>query len=236
MLNWFSKRTALNLQVDIHSHLLPGLDDGVKSYEESLEILRFFEQNGFKKLVTTPHVYPDIYPNTSDGIRERHQELQLKIREAGLEIQVESAAEYFVDQEFLHAIREGGEVLSFGADYVLIETGFTNRPLIFEEVVFELKSTGYTPVLAHPERYEYLDKDFSWLKQIRQRGVLLQLSLPSLVGAYGPIPQRVAKKLLNLRMIDFLGSDIHRKQQLPTLHKALRLKIKPAGFLNNELI
>lgn len=236
MLSWFTEKESLDLKVDVHSHLLPGIDDGVKTYDEAIEILGFFEKLGYVKVVTTPHVHPHFYPNSSESITERLAILQEKLKATSLKIAVEAAAEYFVDHQFLDALHREERLLYFGNRFVLIETAFSGKPLIFDEVIFKLKTNGFTPVLAHPERYEYLMDDLSWLKQMKEKGVLMQLSLPSLVGAYGTAPKKMAKRLLNEKLVDFIGSDIHRSRQIDGLDKALNLKIKPQKVLNNELI
>lgn len=236
MLDWFLRKDSIDIKADIHSHLLPGLDDGVKTYEESLKILKFFESQGYQKVITTPHINPDLYPNTEADIRRVLEEMRKKILEAKIKISLEAAAEYYIGPELLTSLNNREKLLSFGKNYVLIETSFYSKPLIFEEVIFKLKSNGYLPVLAHPERYQYLTDDFVWLKEIREKGVKLQVTVSSLVGMYGRAPKELAEKLLKKEMVDFLGSDIHRENQIDILGRALRKKIKPQRLLNNELV
>jgi protein-tyrosine phosphatase len=232
--NWF-KTKRIDLTVDVHSHLLPGLDDGVKSFDESIQILQHMQSLGYEKVITTPHIYPEIYPNTIESIRAQYEILKKKARSYGLSLEVEFAAEYFMEQGFLKSIKEGEPLLSFGSNYVLFETSFYNKPLIFEETIFELKSKGYQPVFAHPERYQYLKKDLSWLRSLHEQGVKLQVNLQSLAGAYGETPRRVAAKLLDESLVSFLGSDIHRISQMPMLKEALKKKVKENVWLNTEL-
>ena len=238
MLGWFGNtKKTFNIEADIHSHLIPGIDDGSRSIEESIEILRDFEKLGFKKIITTPHIHSEYYPNTKEVILDGLNELKAPIDEAGLSIQLEAAAEYYIDSEFLSLIENSDDILCFGSQkYVLMETPFMNKPLIFDEVVFQLKSNGFTPILAHPERYSYLMDDLSWLKKIKLQGVYLQVTSTSIVGGYGKIPQKIANQLLKENMVDFIGSDIHRKSQLPLYQKSLRQKIIPQNLKNNELI
>jgi len=237
MLGWFSKKEKVHLKVDIHSHLLPGIDDGVNSFEESISILKAFEQLGFKKLITTPHIYKEYYPNTREIILDKLSLLQEKVEEAKLGIRVEAAAEYFMDEHLIELLGGDSPLLSFGQfNYVLIETAFYTRPIIFDETIFKLKSKGYTPVLAHPERYYYLEKDLGWLKKIRENGVKLQVSLPSLRGAYGPEVKDVARRLTKEHMVDFLGSDIHRRAQMSIVRDALNMRLIPQNLLNESLL
>lgn len=235
MLKFFQK-DVIDLKVDIHSHLLPGLDDGVRSQEEALTILKFFESRGYEKVITTPHINPELFSNSEENILRTLQVMQEKISEKGMQIKLEAAAEYFIGKEFLQALEQQKEILTFGDRYVLIETSFFSKPIIFDEVIFKLKSADYIPVLAHPERYQYLANDITWLREIREKGVKLQLTLSSLVGMYGKEPKQLAERLLKYKMVDFLGSDIHRENQIELLTRALRKKVKPQKFLNNELI
>ncbi|MEO9475699.1 MAG: CpsB/CapC family capsule biosynthesis tyrosine phosphatase [Cyclobacteriaceae bacterium] len=235
MLGGIFSGKKLNLEVDIHSHLLPGIDDGVKSYDEAIEILQNFQSLGYRKIITTPHIYPEVYPNTPEIIREKFSVLQKKGRSYGLSLELDYAAEYFMDQHFLAAIKSGDEILSFSEGHVLVETPFYTRPMIFDEVMFELKARGFKPVFAHPERYQYLEKDLSWLRSLHQQDIKLQVNLPSLEGAYGEAPRKIAKKLINESLVSFFGSDIHRAEQLGVLRRASQQKISKNTSQNNEL-
>ena len=236
MLERIFSRERLKLEVDIHSHLLPGIDDGVKSFEESLEILKSLSELGYNKAITTPHIYPEVYPNTPEIIEDKFHQLQQHVLARGLEIEVEYAAEYFLDASFLETIRKGDKILTFGEKYVLFETAFLSKPLIFDEVVFQLKSRGFIPVLAHPERYLYLENSLSWLNEISERGVLLQVNLPSLIGVYGEEVRKMAMRLIKESKMSFFGTDLHRTRQLPVIKKALSMKIKKTHLLNNSLL
>lgn len=236
MFGRFSGKEKLNIQVDMHSHLLPGLDDGVKDYDEALEIFTAFAENGYRKVITTPHIYADHYPNTEEKITQALSLLKSTLQDKGLPLEVDAAAEYYMDDSLLDKLNQGKQLLSFGKwKYVLVETAFYTKPIMFDEVIFKLKSAGYTPVLAHPERYLYLENDLSWLKRIKAGGVMLQVSLPSVIGAYGPQVKQMAKTLLKAKMADFMASDIHRRSQIPILLKSLQKKVVPQTLRNNEL-
>lgn len=227
----------ISTEVDMHSHLIPGIDDGCKSMEESLEILAQLEKLGYKKAITTPHIHSEYYPNTRDIILDGLSKVKSAVSEAGFNIEVEAAAEYYIDANFLELIKSKEPLLTFGEDkYILVETPFMNKPLIFDEVIFQLKCLGMKPVLAHPERYTYLIGDISWLKRIKKRGVYLQLTISSLVGMYGRSAQKIANQMLKENLVDFLGTDIHRPSQLPILGKAMKHKIIPQNLNNGELI
>lgn len=231
MFGWFSKRT-LELSYDIHSHLLPGLDDGVRSFEESIEILRFFESKGIRRAITTPHVYRDVYPNSEKAILDRLEILRQKIAEAGIGVEVSAGAEYFLDDTFHRRLKDGNSLLAWEQNHLLFETSFYNRPLFFDEAVFDMKAAGYIPVLAHPERYHYLERDLEWLTTRIHGGLKVQVNLLSLAGGYGPTPRKIAQLLLRESLVSFLGSDIHRASQIALLSKSLTRRIVKDGLQN----
>jgi protein-tyrosine phosphatase len=236
----FKKKSILNLDVDIHSHLIPAIDDGSNSIDQSLEMLIALKELGYKKIITTPHIHPN-YPNTAEIIHSGLNEMRKEIMKNNLEIEIEAAAEYFVDELFLERVKNGDEILSFGDNYVLVESAFLNKPILFEEALFELISQGYKPVLAHPERYRFLEGSIEWLMELKNQGVLFQLTLGSVGGYYGKIPQQIAKELLKQNLVDFLGSDLHKISQLEFLEKGLGMKetqnyLRKSYCLNGDLL
>ncbi|GAB3264915.1 capsular polysaccharide biosynthesis protein [Larkinella harenae] len=211
------------LGVDIHSHLIPGIDDGVPDMETALTCLRSFEELGYKKIITTPHVLRDYYPNTSESIRQGLAELRQAVAETDLTIQVEAAAEYLIDDHFV-TLLETNDLLTFGPNYLLIELSFANAPLNLDEIIFQIQTKGYRPILAHPERYGYLRDQTERLQQLKEKGCLFQLNLLSLMGQYGGRVQQQAKQLLDASIIDFLGSDLHRIRDAEKLTHLLESK------------
>lgn len=221
-MNFFGKKAA-TLDVDIHSHLIPNIDDGSQSMEQSIEMIEALIQLGFKKIITTPHIHPN-YPNHPEVILSGLENLQKELSKLELEIELEAAAEYYVDEVFHKKVKEKGLILSFGGKHVLVESSFLNKPVFFEAVMFDLQSAGYTPVLAHPERYRFLEGRLDWLEELKSMGVLLQVTLGSIGGYYGTKPERIGKSLLKNEMVDFLGSDLHRSSHLEYLEKGLKSK------------
>ncbi|MGI4870092.1 MAG: tyrosine-protein phosphatase [Janthinobacterium lividum] len=209
------------LGADMHSHLLPGLDDGAETLTHSLELLRELRELGFRKLVMTPHVMGDFYKNTPEGIRAALVSLQAAAAEAGLsDVVLECAAEYYLDEWLGRKLADGTELLTFGGEkrYLLFETSYMNEPFNLTATIFELKSAGYRPVLAHPERYTYFYGRFEEIVKLRQEyGVLLQLNLNSLAGYYSPAARHVAERLVDGGLVDFVGTDTHHLRHTATL-------------------
>ena len=228
----------------MHSHLLPGLDDGAETIEHSLELLQALRALGYRKLVMTPHIMGDFYKNTPEGIRAALQLLREAAAGAGLgDVELECAAEYYLDEFLGRKLADGTEMLTFGGDkrYLLFETSYMNEPLNLFDIIFELKAQSYTPVLAHPERYTYFYGRFAEIERLRRDyGVLLQVNLNSLAGYYSPAAKKVAEQLIDGGLVDFVGTDTHhlrhtdtllrRTLPLPHLEKLLHLPL-----LNNTL-
>ncbi|MEQ8239799.1 MAG: CpsB/CapC family capsule biosynthesis tyrosine phosphatase [Cyclobacteriaceae bacterium] len=236
MFGWSFSGSKLDLSVDMHSHLIPGVDDGSKSLEETLSILKDYESLGFKKVITTPHIYTDIYPNSEELLTQRYESLLPEITKEGISIDLQLGAEYYCDENFLQKIKNKKKLLSFSDNYVLVETSFYTKPIMFQEVFFELQSQGYKPIFAHPERYQYLEDDLGWLETLAETGILLQVNWGSLIGAYGNLPKKIAKKLLKKGLVTFMGSDLHRKNQVEGFKKAINTKIETESIKNNELL
>lgn len=218
----FRKQVAApfaGIGVDMHAHVLPGLDDGADTLEQSLEMVAAFMRLGYRKLILTPHIMGDFYKNNPGNIRQQLSLLQAAVAQQGWQMELACAAEYYLDEWFLDKVKSPEPLLTFGDQYLLFETSYINEPLNFREAVFTLKSAGYKPVLAHPERYTYLYGRFEDLVSIRESGVLFQLNLNSLTGYYSEGARRVAEKLVDQKMVDFVGTDAHHQRHLHTLTK-----------------
>ena len=236
--------TLAALGADMHSHLLPGLDDGAETLAHSLDLLRALRALGYRKLIMTPHIMGDFYKNTPAGIRAALLLLREAAADADLgDVELDCAAEYYLDEFLGRKLADGTEMLTFGGAkrYLLFETSYMNEPLNLYDIVFELSAQGYTPVLAHPERYTYFYGRLAEIEKLRRdHGVLLQLNLNSLAGYYSPAAKKVAEQLVDAGLVDFVGTDTHhlrhtdtllrRTLPLPHLEKLLRLPL-----LNNTL-
>ena len=194
---------------DCHCHLLPGVDDGVQEMDETLQILKEWDQDGVKEVWLTPHIMEDI-PNKEETLRAKLEALQAAYNG---DVKLHLAAEHMMDGHFLKRL-EQNEVMPIGEDKdkLLVETSYYTPPMNMEDIIERVKAKGYEPILAHPERYQYMDrKDYlSW----KQRGVQLQLNVPSLVGAYGFDVLRKAEWLLKENMYDYCGTDTHAARQM----------------------
>lgn len=191
--------------VDIHSHILPGIDDGAKNIEESLALISEMKKMGFSKIIGTPHTYPGLYENTTKSIEESFTSINNK--KSG-EIKLGYASEYLIDISLLEKINKK-DILTIKDNFVLLEFSFISEPMILREIIFEFITNGYTPIIAHPERYQYYHNNLNKVYQLKKLGCKLQLNLLSIVGTYGKGVLKFSEKLLKNKLIDFVGSDIH---------------------------
>ena len=192
---------------DCHCHLLPGVDDGVQEMDETMQILEVWASLGVKEVWLTPHIMEDI-PNEPVALRKRFETLTGTLTGT---IELHLAAEHMMDGPFSKRL-EKGDIMPFDNEKLLVETSYYTPPMNMGAIIERIKEKGYEPLLAHPERYQYMDD--SDYKMWKQRGVLLQLNLPSLVGAYGPLVQRKAEWLLKEGMYDYSGTDTHSAVQM----------------------
>ena len=214
---FFNKKKMENTEVfsnytDWHSHLLPGVDDGIKSFEDSLTILNRYEEMGVKRVWLTPHIMEDI-PNTTDHLRQRFEELSTAW---GGQARLHLAAENMLDSIFTERL-EKGDLLPIGPEqrHLLVETSYFNPPMGLHDILRSILAAGYYPVLAHPERYVYMDMDD--YEKLHEMGILFQLNIPSLHGMYGETAQEKAKQLLKKGWYHLMGTDLHRAEALQML-------------------
>jgi len=209
---------------DIHSHLLPDLDDGVSNLQESEQLIRQFIELGYSKLITTPHIMSDFYRNDPTKIQEKLASLHNHLTENKIEITIEAAAEYYLDEILLSKVKNNEKLMTFGPGFLLFETNFLTEPFQLNEFIFSVTTQGYKPILAHPERYQYLINNFAKVEDLRNRGVLFQINIPSILGAYSKPIQKLAIQLINKGWVEFLGSDCHNQLQMEILKSAYKDK------------
>lgn len=218
MFNFFF-RNAVNetpvgeiLKTDMHSHLLPGIDDGAPDMETSIQLIKNLKETGYTRLITTPHTMEGLYSNTSEIILAGLKEVREELERQKIDIEIEAASEYFMDPHLAQLIADD-DILSFGAEkYVLIEMSFAAPSRNYESIIFDLITRGYKPVLAHPERYTYWHRKPELYEQIVQSGCLLQVNLLSLTGYYGRDIKKSGVRFLEKGMVSFLGTDLHHQK------------------------
>lgn len=212
--------------VDIHSHLLPGIDDGAKDLDNSISLIERMSSYGIKNFITTPHVLGDVYPNSSETIKSKLEVVREELKNRGLnDISISAAAEYMLDEQFLNRLAKN-DILTLKDNYVLVEMSYFNAPFNLYEILFEIQLKGYKPVLAHPERYNFYHNSLDNYYKLKKAGCLFQLNLLSLTEQYGKGVQKTAQKLLKENLYYFVGTDTHHHNHLKLLNKIGKLKIK----------
>lgn len=210
---------------DWHSHILPGVDDGIQTMEDSLAVLAKYEELGVTTLWLTPHIMEEV-PNTPEKLQNRFE--QLKEAYSG-PIKLNLAAEHMLDSLFEERVANN-RLMPIGNErnHILVETSYVNPPMGMEEMLYSVMSMGLTPILAHPERYRYMEKDDYY--KLKERGILYQTNMMSLLGLYGETARGKAQWLLKEGLIDLTGSDLHKLRQL---EKALELRPKDRNALES---
>ncbi|MCH3924516.1 MAG: capsular biosynthesis protein [Bacteroidales bacterium] len=246
-MSWFSRKKETKqeidlggvLQTDIHSHLLPGIDDGAQTIDESISLIKEMEELGYKKMIITPHVRYGYFDNDTSTFDSRLEELKRNVKMAGINMEFEVGAEQSVDEEFSRRI-ENNELKSFGKNkYLLIEFfPFTEIPMGYKQTLFSLQTKGYNLILAHPERYLYLYNDEKTLEELKDRGMLFQMNIISLSGYFGEPVKKFAEKLIKNDMIDLLGTDLHGIRHINalknTLHNVVLASLLDSGKIMNK--
>ena len=238
MLKWFSKKKIeleldpldfSVLKTDIHSHFIPGIDDGSPDMETTISLIKEMQGLGFKKVITTPHVMSDFYKNTSDIILKGLTDIRSELKVQNINMEIEAAAEYYIDYDFDQKIGKE-KFLTFGDNYILVELSFMEAPKNLFDIIFKLQLEGYKVVLAHPERYAFFSMDD--YEELVNRGVLLQINWLSIIGYYSPQIEQKTKDLISADMVSFIGSDCHNMNHAE-LYKKCQTK-KAWHDLNNS--
>ena len=231
------------LRVDVHSHLLPALDEGAKNLAESIALISELRNLGFQKLILTPHIMAGFYPNSPQKIKERLLILREYLEEKSIDIEVEAAAEYYLDSFFMKELLSKNDLMTFnseeGTKYLLFETQHLHQPKQLFEAIKRIFRKGYTPVLAHPERYNYLQRDRLLVHHLYETGLLFQVNINSFSGYYGAESRELADYLSVAQMISFLGTDCHKQEQIEMLQKTMdspmyKTVLRAGEILNNR--
>ena len=204
-----------DLEIDMHSHLLPAVDDGATSVENSHTMIRSLQDMGFKTLYTTPHSIKDIHPNTLQSLEESFIKMQGSIPEG---INFDYSSEYFLDEHFLQNAQEG-LLRPLPGNRLLIEFSMVSPPFDLEQQFFDIQMKGYQIVLAHPERYLFFQKNLGLLSRLKDMDVEFQVNALSLGGYYGENAKQAAEKMIKKGWIDFVGTDAHHDKHIQALRK-----------------
>lgn len=239
LLNLFKKQQIQepvdlsSIKVDIHSHLLPGIDDGAATMDDTIAMLWKFQELGYQKLIMTPHVMTGVYNNTPEIIRTKLEEVKKAASEVGIQLTLECSAEYFLDDIFLENVANGN-VIPFNDNHLLFECSFRSESQILTNAIFTMRSNGYQPIIAHFERYLYYHDRPEFAQYLRDLGVYIQVNINSVLGHYGPEVKKQALRLIKDNCVDFVGTDCHRIEHLNLLEKSLKSNSLNA-LLNCEL-
>ena len=205
--------------IDIHSHVLPGIDDGASNIDDSIALLEKMASFGIKNFITTPHVLGDVYPNTTVTIKQKLKEVQEELIKRNItDISISAAAEYMLDEQFSNRL-EQDDLLPLKDKYILVEMSYFRPPINLFDILFQMQLKGYKPVLAHPERYNTYHTNYRMYQKLKNAGCLFQLNLLSLTEHYGKGVQKTAEKLLKDNLYDFVGTDAHHLNHLALLQK-----------------
>lgn len=228
------------LKVDMHSHLIPGIDDGAATMEDSLTLIRSMSELGFEKLIITPHIQGEFFKNTPEIILDGLDKVRKAVKNENIPIKIDAAAEYLIDDSFMDKLKSE-KLLTLMDKYLLIELSYYTPHPNLKEILFELQLAGYKLILAHPERYTYWFNNFKKYEELKDREIYFQLNTISISGYYSMQVKKIAKKLIEKEMIEFLGSDMHNPTYMEGLKKSLDekllYKILSSGkILNNTFI
>ena len=241
MFSFFKKKTTSasdlsSLRCDMHSHLIPGIDDGSPDLETSVRLIRGMIGLGYKKIITTPHINADIFPNTPAIIRAGQTVVTEELRRQDIDVTFQAAAEYLMDERFSRLLAVGEPLLTLKDNLVLVELSFAVPAINLREILFDMQLKGYQPVLAHPERYLYFGANRKWYDQLRDAGCFFQLNLLSFAGHYGPDSRQLAEYLIKKQYVDLLGTDLHHEKHLETLRSSVKIHRMVAELMQTGLI
>jgi protein-tyrosine phosphatase len=224
------------LYCDMHSHLIPGIDDGSPDLDTSIELIKGMVELGYKKIITTPHIMWDMYKNTNEIIEIGWDIVRKELARRKMNVDFFAAAEYYMDDHFVDLLNARSPLLTLKDNLVLVEFSFVKQSIDFKEILFRLQIKGYQPVIAHPERYLYFGANKQWYDELREAGFLFQLNLLSLIGYYGKGPVDLAHYLIKKKYIDILGTDLHNARNLEalgTIPQDTIKKLLDSGMIKN---
>jgi len=230
------------LGADMHSHILPGIDDGSQDTDTSLELISGLTDLGYTRLVATPHILWDMFKNDPSTIQGAHDKLDYALKSTDSKVTIGHAAEYYMDEHFDELLEKDVPLLTIHKNWVLVEFSFISPPMDLKEKLFEMQIRGYQPVLAHPERYQYFATNKRFYEELRATGSYFQVNLLSFTGYYGKICQELATYLAKSDSIDLIGTDLHHFKHLSALRSSATITdtvkslVDKGSILNNQLL
>lgn len=207
------------LKTDMHSHLIPKIDDGADSLEASVELIKGMKELGYSKLITTPHIQGEFYQNSAETIFPGLEQLKRELKKQNITIEIEAAAEYLIDEKFGVKLA-ARNLLTFGKNYLLVEMSYFNEYPHWKDYFFDMQIAGYKIILAHPERYSYFFRNFGKYEELKDRGVIFQINISSLAGYYSAEVKKIAERLIENNMVELAGTDMHNLNYLEALKNA----------------
>ena len=216
---------TLPIITDIHSHILPGIDDGSPDMVTSLQLIKGIAELGVTKTIATPHIIGDMYRNNPGIINQVLEDVQEACLSEGINITIAAAAEYMLDDYFLHLLKQPAPLLTLHKNIILTELSFAAPTENLHEIAFEIITAGYRPIMAHPERYHFYHNDFSAYNWLKDMGFMLQVNLLSLTGYYGKNVAKAAKYIITNGLADLVGSDMHHQRHLDMLQNKKNLQL-----------
>jgi tyrosine-protein phosphatase YwqE len=239
---FFKKKPALAdlswLGADMHSHLVPGIDDGSPDMATSIALIRGMHELGYRKIITTPHILWELYPNTAERIVAGMEEVKKEVANQGIDVELRAAAEYFIDEHFVEHLQAKKPLLTVSGNMVLVEFSMVTAPLDLQDVLFEVQMQNYQPIIAHPERYSYLTRKKEVFDDLKNAGCYFQLNILSLTGHYGPAVHELAEYFLKKGYYDLVGTDLHHERHLSALQRlspGIVRKLKDMEWKNDLL-
>ena len=228
MLTFFKSKPILrdlipDYHIDIHSHLLPGIDDGARTFGDTLRLTQALQEIGISEFITTPHIIQHVWDNTHEQILEKKATTVLELEKNSITVPFKAAAEYLMDDQFVKLF-ESHDLLTLKDNYVLVEMSYINPPIQLYSILFDLQVAGYIPVLAHPERYLFYHNNFNEYLKLKRAGCLFQLNLLSVVGYYGAGITKITEQLLQKGMYTYVGSDVHHDNHITAFKQKVNLK------------
>jgi protein-tyrosine phosphatase len=228
MLTFFRSKPILkdlipDHHIDIHSHLLPGIDDGARTFEDTLRLTKALQDIGISQFITTPHIIQHVWENTHEQILDKKVTTVLELEKNNITVPFNAAAEYLMDDQFVRLF-QSHDLLTLKDNYVLVEMSYINAPIQLYSILFDLQVAGYIPVLAHPERYLFYHNNFNEYLKLKRAGCQFQLNLLSIVGYYGTAITKIAEQLLQKGMYTYVGSDVHHDNHIAAFKQKVNLK------------